>query len=311
MRAALVLTVGLIVAPMYELHAQESSLQQQPTPSRQDREQLEQNIYFGDAESRELGVRCGTRTPDDLERELIDQMLAPHLQAAAKQTSSAITVIPVAFHVATTKTGKFNVSDSQIARQMTVLNHSFEPHGYRFELTLTRRYRDNAFAKKCLNMRKERKFKNKHAEDPRRTLNIYTCRPAQGVLGYAYLPSDWRESDRRHGVVLLHSTLPGGNARPYHLGDTAVHEVGHYLGLFHTFDGGCTGKGDRVADTPAERTEAYGCPTRRDSCPADPGRDPVLNFMDYTDDSCMNQFTFGQAARIGAQLAAFKPSLGT
>ncbi len=214
MRAALVLTVGLIVAPMYELHAQESSLQQQPTPSRQDREQLEQNIYFGDAESRELGVRCGTRTPDDLERELIDRMLAPHLQAAAKQTSSAITVIPVAFHVATTKTGKFNVSDSQIARQMTVLNHSFEPHGYRFELTLARRYRDNAFAKKCLNMRKERKFKNKHAEDPRRTLNIYTCRPAQGVLGYAYLPSDWRESDRRHGVFYCTRLFPAGTRAP-------------------------------------------------------------------------------------------------
>ncbi|HYR29631.1 MAG TPA: zinc metalloprotease, partial [Thermoanaerobaculia bacterium] len=139
------------------------------------------------------------------------------------------------------------------------------------------------------------------------TLNIYLV-DAGPWLGWAYFPGIVNDPiyGNLDGVVLDFRSLPGGPYALYSEGDTAPHEVGHWLALYHTFDGKCGAKGDYVADTPAEFSPAFNCPVGRDTCPGSAGLDPITNFMDYTADACMYQFTKGQAARMQAAWAAFR-----
>jgi hypothetical protein len=146
------------------------------------------------------------------------------------------------------------------------------------------------------------------AVEPTHVVNLYTCKPGQNILGYAYYPWTFSETDFRHGVVVLHASLPGGSAAPYNEGDTVTHEVGHYLGLYHTFEGACDDPGDYVADTPSEASPDYYCEAGRDSCPA-VGLDPVHNYMDYGDDLCLDNFTAGQVSRMQSSVQVYRPSL--
>jgi hypothetical protein len=78
------------------------------------------------------------------------------------------------------------------------------------------------------------------------------------------------------------------------------------MGLYHTFQGGCQGNGDFVQDTAAEGDRSFACLATRDTCGGDSVLDPVSNFMDYTDDSCMNLFTAGQDARMDVHFTAYR-----
>lgn len=146
-------------------------------------------------------------------------------------------------------------------------------------------------------------------------LNIWSCNLSGGVLGYAQFPGGSASTD---GVVLLYSSIGSaaspGTASPYNLGRTATHEVGHWLNLYHIWgdDGtACTGS-DQVSDTPNQADENYGCPSFPTvSCSNGPNGEMYMNYMDYTDDACMNMFTTGQATRMTATLNGTRASLQT
>jgi Pregnancy-associated plasma protein-A len=216
--------------------------------------------------------------------------------------------INVYFHVITSTSGQGGLSSQAINAQMNVLRGAFGPHGATLNLAGTDTTANNTWFNLSQGSAAEQQMKAALRQGSADDLNVYTANLAGNLLGWATFPSDYQSRPSQDGVVVLYSSLPGGDAVPYNLGDTATHEVGHWTGLYHTFQGGCSKNNDLVSDTPAEQSPAFGCPTGRDTCTGKwgDGLDPITNFMDYTDDACMFQFTAGQDDRMDAQFAAFR-----
>lgn len=254
----------------------------------------------------ESGLRCGTdHNPEKLRQAEADfeqkQLFEPSLEVTGG-------IINVYFHVINKGTGIANgdIPQSQINDQINVLNAAYAPWGWSFNLVTVTRTTNTSWYNLGYGSSAESQMKNALRQGTADDLNIYSANPGGGLLGWATFPSSYASNPKNDGVVILYSSVPGGTAAPYNLGDTGTHEVGHWMGLYHTFQGGCNGNGDYVNDTPAERSAAFGCPSGRDTCRNKPGADPITNFMDYTDDSCMFQFTTGQDSRMDSQFTTYR-----
>jgi hypothetical protein len=215
--------------------------------------------------------------------------------------------VPVYVHVMAAADGSGDVTDSQINQQIAVLNTTYggqesgtaSDTGFTFSLAgIDRYYNSQWHADK-----QSSSYRSQTRQGGANALNIWLVDFA--YLGVATFPWDYSRNSSIDGIRVHYDSLPGGGIANYNLGETATHEAGHWLGLYHTFQGGCTSTNDEVSDTPAQGSATNGCPTGRDSCSL-PGLDPIHNYMDYSYDSCYTEFTAGQTARMQEMYGAYR-----
>jgi hypothetical protein len=290
--------------------------------------------YFRSDYFRERGKRCATPAPSSVAQE------APPSDCSINSTNPDeeyaprdIYEITVVVHVITRTNGFGDVSDALVHSQIDVLNEDFQAmqgtNGeggtdcrIRFKLAetdpdgnptngITRSADDTWFNDGGA-------YWNTLAWDPTRYCNIYT-NSAQGFLGYVpFLPQNGPAGSNSDRIVILWSAFgkPGQGGPPYDLGRTATHEMGHYLGLLHTFNAqgqcgsatapGCYTDGDLICDTPVERSPNGDCTGSETSCGSP---DPVENYLDYTDDICMFAFSEEQCNRMRCTLVHYRPEI--
>ena len=243
----------------------------------------------------------------------VAKWIAKHPALASQAAGATKVTIPVAFHVITRGDAYSdgNIPLAHIQAQIDVLNDSYSGRTggaktpFSFKLVSVDRTLNVGWFNMSPGTGRETAMKQALRVGGANTLNVYTADLGHYLLGWATFPWNYTANPLNDGIVILYSSLPGGTAAPYNEGDTATHEIGHWLGLYHTFQGGCAGDGDLIADTPAEASPAFGCPVGRDTCTS-PGLDPTENFMDYTDDPCMYAFTPDQSVRASEAWTAYR-----
>jgi hypothetical protein len=284
----------------------------------------------------DAGRRCSTRNVDDIEVDEIDKQARDNGRALGRQGggggggggtdlarlySNGSITIPVYFHVVYRSDGVGNIPDAWLDNQINAMNEHYTGldtpvyrtaaanTSFRFaKAGVTRTLNDSWYAAGP-GSAAQTAMKNALHQGTADDLNFYT-NSGGGYLGWATFPNEYAGAPAQDGVVCYWASLPGSSYVPYNEGDTGTHEVGHWVGLYHTFQGGCTSPNDGVADTPTERSPFFGCPGNKapDTCkgPNNPGVDPIENFMDYTDDPCMYKFSLGQADRSDTMWSTYR-----
>lgn len=288
--------------------------------------------YYSSSYFEENGKRCGKP------KNTIPQFVAPsdcsftNTNPSSDYDTVDIYQIPVVVHIIEHTNGDGQISDALVHSQIDVLNEDFRALagtpgapgydvGIDFVLAttdpggnpttgITRSVNDTWFADNG-------SYWNTLAWDTSKYMNVYTNQ-AGGNLGYVpNLPQGGLAGSPSDRVVVLWSAF-GRNSSggpPYDQGRTLTHEVGHYLGLEHTFNGGCAAatppncytSGDLVCDTNSEAASNFGCPGGGSTSCSSP--DPIENYMDYSDDTCMDRFTDEQSHRIRCSLLNYRADL--
>ncbi|CAJ2513001.1 Uu.00g011200.m01.CDS01 [Anthostomella pinea] len=253
-----------------------------------------------------LGSRtCGTPEPSDDHRETTRWM---QVQEKAGNVNQAIPTVNAYFHVvaAGVTEDQGYIPQQKLTAQLDYMNAAYTPSGISFNLAAIDYVVNSNWSANGDELGMKQALRKGSYAD----LNVYFLGDLGNDLGYCYFPNSITPGTRafyKDGCSVLAQSVPGGAATNYNQGGTVVHEVGHWFGLYHTFQGNnCTGLGDQIDDTPAQASATSGCPATRDSCPGQVGLDPIHNFMDYSIDRCYQQFTPQQTVRMQSMWAQYR-----
>ncbi|KAJ0163435.1 Extracellular metalloprotease [Colletotrichum tanaceti] len=281
-------------------------------------------------------IRRGCQVPDDGVIPDPAAAAAAAGKTARRQAYPSNFTVDVNFHLASTEAEADLITDAVVDAQWAVLRDAFARYDIDLRLNSTERVVDNVTGSAFLVYGgPEAGWVSYQAEydaylrATRRggydALNLYFFTSySPGATGYCRFPTAVADPDDRPAFYddscqLSAKTMPGfaadqggGGFEDWNLGHMAVHEAGHWFGLNHTFAGGCsdTKPGDFVADTPAQRWDVYGCPADSDTCPDQPGLDPIHNFMGYTADTCESSAEPGPKVKQQPRMLSYLAAVG-
>jgi pregnancy-associated plasma protein-A len=282
---------------------------------------------------------CGT-TKANASQDLIDKHSELHNQtlkfrrregtwkgSAAGKASDMLSkrtysiTVPVYFHVVTGEdsSSKALVTQGMATAQIQAMNNAYRPTGFSFNLQGTDFHANNSWA-----TGDDPNMQSALRKGGYGALNIYfLTNVTGGVLGQCSMPTNVGGNPApaqfsTDGCIIHAGTMPGApsgfSLYGYSEGMTAVHETGHWLGLFHPFEGNScdpSQSGDYIADTPVQSTATNGCPASKDSCPSQPGSDSIHNYMDYSTDACYTSFTDDQISRMQSFWPEYRQKFAT